>query len=115
MLSCGCRCALAPTEEQLLIHAFQYYSIIYLNRNKYIPGTSIHIMLVHKYTIYVEANTWNTFILGSVVQVRIPLYLRVFVLMSPPPEKNEYGLFAPVFASIIVIVIVIVFWVFSAR
>ena len=72
-------------------------------------------MLVHKYTIYVEANTWNTFILGSVVQVRIPLYLRVFVLMSPPPEKNEYGLFAPVFASIIVIVIVIVFWVFSAR
>ena len=30
--------------------------------------------------------------------------------MTRPPPKNEYGLFAPVFASIIVIVIVIDFF-----
>ena len=62
-----------------------------------------------QYAIFLEANTWNTLILGTLCWGCIHLYLRVFVLMTRPPQKMEHGLFAPVFASIIVIVIVIDF------
>ena len=40
----------------------------------------------------------------------MPWYLRVFVLVTRPPPKIEHGLFAPVFTSIIVIVIVFDFF-----
>ena len=66
-----------------------------------------------QYTIYLEANTWNTLILGTFCWCCTHVCLRVFVLMSRPPQKIEHVLFAPVFASIIVIVIVIDFLFFS--
>ena len=87
-------------EEHL--HVIQYYSVIYLIRCIYIFSCTP--------TIYLEANTWNTLILVT-CWCSIHLYLRGFVLTTP--IFFEHGLFAPVFGSMINIVIVIDLWFFQ--
>ena len=103
MLSCGCRCALVLIEEQL--HVFQYHScsIIYLIRYWYIFSFScsctIHITLGSQYLQYVDP--------GKVLLVWYSFVFTGFGVDVATPLKFKHGLFAPVFASIIVVVIVI--------
>ena len=106
MLSCGCRCALELIEEQL--HVFQYYSIIYVIRYIFYFSCShtIHNIPGSQYLEYVDP--------GNVLLV---LYSFVFTgfRVDDATLKKKNGLFAPVFASIIVIVIVIDHLDFSVR
>ena len=106
VLSCTC-CALVLTEEQQ--HVFQYYSILYLIR--YIFSFSC------SYTIHTTRGSPH---LEHVGPGKVLLVLHSFVCTGSRVDdttiqKIEHVLFAQVFASIMVVVIVIDGFAFSVR
>ena len=105
---CGCRCALVLIYKRI---------VTYLPAQPYNPDRVCFSFSCTRtqYTIYLVANTWNN--PGNLLLVLYSFVFTASRVDDATPPKCEHGLFEPVFASIIVIVIVIDFlgFCFSVR